>query len=620
MLTIKGWAVCPSGVAGVRVEFDGKPVGVVEPGEQRGSPQAGFDLSTNLHRSLPGEHTVRIAARGQAGEEHAVIRTVAAVPPPAGPDASAPDRIRYFLDSPACTDGVAAETVRGFLSVTGWAFCAGGIDRIEVEVDGHAQGLAHHGIRRADLQQAFPDSDVLRSGFATMIPPPVMQPGEHTVRLRIHSKTGAQETVSFKVQAERAASGPGPWMLRTKLPASEVHLQHAILAATGAAPQFTLLLSAGAAKDIALRATLESLHWQAYTGWTLLVVAQTVAQMASLESLVASYGDLLAGRARVVASRPKRLLAEAAGQACNAVVLAPGDRLGEDALLELAVAGALDPAADFIYSDERRVDPADGEEKAFFKPGFSPDLLLATNYIGRLWSASYALLRRTRLTEADLWERGDYHAVLSLTERASGVVHVPKVLCHAARRPKQQQRDVQAIQAALQRRQVAAGVLPGPVPGTYQVTRPADVGSVVSIIIATIASKGLIRTTVERIRAKTRWDDYEIVCLDNIPADGTDEQRRWKDWLRTAADQVIEVAAPFNWSRFNNTGAEAARGDILVFMNDDVEVLDSDWLFHLVSEAQRPEIAVVGPQIATEASPASAACQSQTSTTCAASC
>ena len=612
-LSVKGWAVCSSGVASVCAELDGVPVGSVQPDEERpdvdaqfhavvGARQAGFRLHAQLGRRLTGEHQVRLVATGLEGEQHAILRVVVAEPatvPRVVGAAAEPEAIRFFLDAPACRDGVATEPVRGFLSIAGWAFSRSGIDRIEVSVDGQMQGRAHHGIRRADLQQAFPDSDVLRSGFAMLIPPQVMKPGEHDVRLCIIDRAGLRREAGFKVRAERASSGPGPWMLRSKLPASEVQLQHAILAARGWAPSWAILIETGPAgtsrgKLSALRQTLESLRWHAYDRWTVSVIVPAGVPSGPVAALAAEWPD---GRVRVLASEPGRLLADLAEQASAAIVLTPGDRVGEDALLELAVAGALEPDADFLYSDERRRDPADGEDKAFFKPDFSPDLLLATNYVGRLWSASAALLRRTALREADWRELGDYHAVLRLTEQASRIVHVPKVLCHAAPRPRQKQRDVQAIQAALQRRAAPGGVLLGAVPGSYHVNRPAQAGSMVSIIIPTIASQGLIQTTIERIRANTDWPDYEIVCLDNIPADGTAEQKRWKRWIRAKADQTVEMAAPFNWSRFNNAGAKVARGTLLLFLNDDVEVLDPDWLHHLVAQAQRPEIGVVGPQL-----------------------
>ena len=508
-----------------------------------------------------------------------------------------PEQIRMFLDAPACRDGAAVEPVRGFLSLTGWAFGAAAIDRIEVHVDGKLHGLAHHGIRRDDLRRAFPDQDVLLAGFAMVIPPPVMKVGAHAIRVRVVDRTGRWREISFDVRAEKAYSGPGPWMLRRKIPAAETRLHHAMLAARGWAPRWAILIGQAEGREAALRATLESLRWQAYQDWTVVLVAASPAQVRPLAAVAAAFGGLLAGRVRVVPGKPKRLLAELAGDATAITVLTPGDRLGEDALLELSLAGALDPTCDFAYSDERRADPADGEEKAFFKPDFSPDLLLSTNYIGRLWSASAALLRASGLRESDLWQLGDYHAVLALTERAARVAHVPKVLCHAARRSEPGERDRAALAAALQRRRVAADILPGAVPGSYRVRRAVPAEGRVSIIIPTVASKGLIKTTVEAIRAHTAWPDYEIVCIDNFPAAPSAEQRRWRAWIEANADQAVALSRSFNWSLMNNVAAARATGTFLLFLNDDVEVRDPQWLHGLVEHAQRPEVGVVGPQL-----------------------
>ncbi len=77
-------------------------------------------------------------------------------------------------------------------------------------------------------------------------------------------------------------------------------------------------------------------------------------------------------------------------------VLAPGDELGVDAFLEMAMAAAMHADADFLYSDERCRNPASGAVEAYFKPQWSPDLMLSTNYVGRLWCARADLLRSRR--------------------------------------------------------------------------------------------------------------------------------------------------------------------------------------------------------------------------------
>ena len=614
-LTVKGWAICAGGVAGIDVELDGAKAGTVEPVEDRpdvgarypgiaGSDRAGFRMAVDLGRRFVGRHTVRVVVRGRAGVEHAVERAVMALPAAtaidAAPQPEAPP-IKVFLDAPLCRDGVAVETVRGFLTLTGWALSEDGIDRVEVSVDGQPQGRAHYGVRREDVDRAFPGGAGLLSGFAMIIPPPVMKRGERDVRLCIVAKSGRQREIGFRVRCEKAFTGPGPWALRTKIPASERMLQHAILAARDWVPHWAILIrvaSVSRAANLALSQTLESLRYQAYAAWSLVIVTEGIGLETEVEATVARFSDVLGGKVRIVPGEPERLLADLCCARATAIVaLRPGDRLGEDALLELSVAGAIEPGADFLYSDERRIDPADGDEKAFFKPDFSPDLLLSTNYIGRLWSASTSLLQAAALREADLWTRGDYHAVLLLTERASRIVHVPKVLCHAAPLPPVPDREREALRAALQRRQVTAEVVPGAVPGSWHIRREVAAGGFVSIIIPTIGARGLIKTTIESIRANTAWPGYEIICVDNLPKTPTAEQRNGRAWFKANADRTVPVREPFNWSRLNNAGAAKAKGQYLLFLNDDVEVRDPQWLHRLVEQAQRPEVGVVGPQL-----------------------
>ncbi len=91
----------------------------------------------------------------------------------------------------------------------------------------------------------------------------------------------------------------------------------------------------------------------------------------------------------------------------------------------------------------------------------------------------------------------------------------------------------------------------------------------------------------------TAYRNVEIVCIENIPADKPD----WKTWLRANADSVTETAEPFNWSRYNNLAVAAARGEYLLFLNDDIEIIDRGWLHTLLEQAERPEVGAVGPQL-----------------------
>ena len=189
-------------------------------------------------------------------------------------------------------------------------------------------------------------------------------------------------------------------------------------------------------------------------------------------------------------------------------------------------------------------------------------------------------------------------AVLRLTEHAACILHVPKVLCASAgpREPRPLER--RALRRAMARRRTRGALLAGPIAGTYRIRRWPARGGKVSIIIPTQGARGLIETAITSIRAHTAWPDYEIVCLDTIPSDAPRAQQRWKRWIAEQADRTIEIRdQSFNWSRLNNRGARQARGDYLLFLNDDIEVRDPDWLHGLIEHAQRPEVGVVGPQL-----------------------
>ena len=87
--------------------------------------------------------------------------------------------------------------------------------------------------------------------------------------------------------------------------------------------------------------------------------------------------------------------------------------------------------------------------------------------------------------------------------------------------------------------------------------------------------------------------NYEIVCIDNIP----ETEETWKSFVREHADKVVEIPPPFNWSRFNNEAAKAADGEFLLFLNDDVEVDDPDWLDAMLQAASWPGVGIVGARL-----------------------
>jgi ADP-heptose:LPS heptosyltransferase/GT2 family glycosyltransferase len=545
------------------------------------------------------------------------------IPAEIEPDAG----LAIFLDSPELQDGTVALPAQRSIWINGWVRARDGVAAIEVFVDGAPLGPAARGLARPDVAAEFSDwPEAAQSGFIAFIPRHKLPKGGHVVEIILKDTSGRTQAIAFTVNVAEGLSDP--LSLRRKIAQSEIDLYHHILSKRDWYPRFCLLLLIGNEDGEIARAqaTLSSLREQAYRDWHVLVAlrrrsaesdalreqlmdgSETVGTLlARLHdghadpgglrgSLLVGFEDI-AERVEVLRGGDGRSLAELAGSGTGPALfglLAAGDELSVDALLELAVTSALYRDADFLYSDELRISPVSGETEPFLKPQWSPDLLLSTNYIGRLWCVAPLLLARAGATLRDLLRLGEYDLVLRLTETAEQSRHVPEILCQRGRRRLDSAATEKgALARAMARCGIAGEVQDGCVPGTYRLKRELIKPGLVSIIICTCAARGLIKTCLESLRALTAYRAFEVIIVENVPP----SQAHWKEWLRANADRVIAPDEPFNGSRFNNLGAAAARGEYLLFLNDGIEVIEPDWLDALVEHGQRPEIGAVGPML-----------------------
>ncbi len=306
-------------------------------------------------------------------------------------------------------------------------------------------------------------------------------------------------------------------------------------------------------------------------------------------------GHEAAETAGVWAETPRVSQGEAAGQGPELIaVLAAGDELGRDALGAFAVASGLQTGADCFYADEFRLPPGTTRPEAFFKPDFSPALLLSTNYIGRPLVARPALLAAIGTTPETLMRDGFHDLALRCTETAERTYHVTDLLSRTdGGTPANPENGAAALRSALARRAIEAEILPGIVPGTFRVRRTAPVAGKVSIIVPTCAAKGYVETCFRTLREQTAYRNFEIVCIDNIP----ETEEKYKQFVREHADKIVEMPAPFNWSRFNNAAVAATDGEYLLFLNDDIEVIEAGWLDAMLEAAAWSGTGIVGARL-----------------------
>jgi O-antigen biosynthesis protein len=615
-LVVSGWAVCATGIATVGVRLGRELVGNAElglprqdvAGEYARIPQAhfsGFRSKHQISAPVSGVYELALVAHNGLDETQELVLKVIATDPvrrtsqPAPAVPLDPHEFRFQIDNPVVIDDVVPEPVVRRMVIEGWALARSGVVAINIFLDGRSLGQAYYGTARRDVEAAFPDwTDSLRCGYIFHCPPRALESGAHTIQLQLEAKSGRTLETEFRIDVQQTQDGEDYAQIRRHMSRAEIDLFQDILIRLSNRPHFRLLLAATGPINLEkLAATLRTLGGQAYSDWRLLIAAGTTKPKDLLET-----ADRAGVRERVsiVPADPASdvlIRASADSAPCLVGVLFPGDELGCDALAEFAIARGVHADAQFFYADETRVSPTSHAREPFFKPAWSPDLLLSTNYIGRPWFATTELLTEAGITLRSLLvPQGDYDAVLRCTELASRIHHLPKLLCRRddgeASDPESERR---VLQSASGRRGIAEDLLPGCVPGTWRLKRCTPVAGKVSIIIPTCAAQGHVATCLETLRGRTAYRNFEIICIDNIPP----ALPEWKELIRKRADKIVDIPEAFNWSRFNNRAMEHAEGEYLLFLNDDIaiETEHADWLDALLEHAHRPEVGIVGPQL-----------------------
>ena len=603
---VSGWAVARSGVAAISVALDGAALGAAATGGLRADLQQRFPENPHAGKSGfsfrhagrarldPGLHEVGLLVRSRSGGEHKVALRLA--PEAAGQREASSSDMRLEIDRPLLDGTVAIAAVRGALTVSGWAVARGGVDHVAVLADGELLGRAYFGMRREDIGAAFADFEGAQlSGWALVLPPGTLAAGTHAIVVAAYARDGAasvQREFSLTVEEQESSASSGA--LRVTMPPAEAAFGLSLLSRRGWRPAFTIVVKAEGAPEQAVLATLESLGRQILGDWTALIL---LGGRGAWTSLLQAAGGLpgwdapLLARLRPVLPGAARKKAMPDRADALAMVLRAGDVLGCDALLELAIAGSASRKTDLFYADELRRDPGRGSPQIMAKPGFAPEMLLAANYLGRAFCVRAALLDAAGLALGFLAAASDYDMALRLVEAAGHVAHVGRVLlARDDDRVDSPDEEQAALRAALARRRIRAEVHPGAA-GTWRIARAWPARTRVSIIIPTCGARDLVRRAVATIRATA--PGAEIVIVDNV-APGN---RSLKTWLRRKADRVVDAPGAFNWSRFNNIGAASATGDMLLFLNDDIEAQEAGWLEALLEQACAKGVGVVGARL-----------------------
>lgn len=275
--------------------------------------------------------------------------------------------------------------------------------------------------------------------------------------------------------------------------------------------------------------------------------------------------------------------------------------------LHYVVEALQEDRADLLYSDEDHVDERGHPVRPNFKPDWSPALLTTCMYMGHLLVVSRARLRETGGFRSEMDGAQDYDLVLRLTDGTARVAHVRRVLYHwrehagstaasPGAKPYTHQAGARALEDTARRRSWDAAVRNGPAPNTYTVRHRLREHGRVSIIICTRNSR-LLRACLKGIRRRTDYPSLDIVVVHHENAAAPAEDEKVRRILKASGARVVAYSGSFNFSAMNNRGADAALGEYLVFLNDDVTPLVPEWLSCLVAQLQRDGTGVAGGRL-----------------------
>ncbi len=353
-------------------------------------------------------------------------------------------------------------------------------------------------------------------------------------------------------------------------------------------PRFGLLLPYPSEQPARLKTTLQSLAAQTHPAWTCYLLAAGSGAAQKLQASLPADARLKvleippgAPPASWLAHCPEPWLG----------TLGCGDALSPWALAALAAGLAETPQAQLVYTDQDSLDSQGRRCQALFWPDWSPELLLSANYLSR------AFVQRMLLAQGS--DPSYAAALLRSAGQAARILHLPMPLVHLAQGAEHPWFAGPALPEALARRLESAGCqqvhLEAQAEGGYRAAWDAP-SPLVSVIILNRDHAGLLRGCLEGLLQRTAYRNFEVIVVEN-----NSREQATMDYYQELRGcpqvRLLEHHQPYNYSAFNNLGALQANGELLLFLNNDVEPLDPAWLGEMAQWAQFPGVGAVGARL-----------------------
>lgn len=377
--------------------------------------------------------------------------------------------------------------------------------------------------------------------------------------------------------------------------------------------KFSVLVPLYNTPESFLKAMIESVQAQTYKNWELCLADGSDKEHSFVGEICKKYAD---GDRRIKYEKLERNLG--ISENTNACIrMATGeyialfdhdDLLHPSALYEVmrAICGH---GADFIYTDENTFseEPRDAYNP-HFKPDFSPDTLRSYNYICHLSAFSRELLDSVGYFRSEYDGSQDYDLILRLTEKAKKVFHIRKILYYWRAHKNSVAQDVgakpytvtaakKALAAHLERCGLKGEVLDSSVPTTYHIKYEIDGNPLISVIIPNKDHTDDLDICLKSLYEKSSYKNFEVIIVEN----NSTEKETFEYYEAIAQKhgnvKIVKWEGNFNYSAINNFGVNYAKGEFILLLNNDVEIINGSCLEEMLMFAQRKDVGAVGAKL-----------------------
>ncbi len=354
----------------------------------------------------------------------------------------------------------------------------------------------------------------------------------------------------------------------------------------------SLLLPVRHADEEQLRQTIESVLAQSYGNWELCICADRCPEVSD------SRIRFCQSAAETCAERTNECFALSQGS--YIALLGEGDILHPAALHEI-VRAVCDTDAELLYTDEAPFTsvPADADE-AYFKSACAPDSLLSTDYMGNLTVCARSLFESVGGLRSGYEGAALYDFRLRTADKAGCIAQLPELLYYRRKGLPRSDSEVErrAVADFLTSKGCRATVTAlSEEPHIRRIAYAPESEPLISILIPNYEHRDVLKTCIDSIYGKSTYRNFEIVIVENNSR--SPEIFAYYEELQAAREnlRVVIWDKPFNYSAVNNYGARFCRGEYLLLLNNDTEVITPAWLEEMLMFAQRADVGVVGAKL-----------------------